>query len=455
MQKISVIGLGYVGLPLALAIDEAKKYNVVGLDKSQQSIGDCQQGICQFDPLLNTKIANSQINYTNDVDQISGSDIFVVCVPTPVKNDYEPNLAPLKSALETVASKMSKGAIVIVESTVNPGVCDEVAIPTLEQVSGLKLGKDFEVAHCPERINPGDKKWNVYNIPRNVGASSKKATAIVANFYRSFISAEVNEVSSLKVAEATKIIENTFRDINIAYVNELAKSFDLLGIDLVETMDAAANKPFAFMPHYPGCGVGGHCIPVDPYYLIARAETAGFQHKFLKMAREVNKSMPKYTVAKAVKALNDAGLPVKGTEILLYGLSYKANVGDLRESPALIIKKELEKWGADIICYDPYLLNDSDINSLEKGLSTAQAMVVATNHQEIKDYDFSKPSGYKKIKVIIDGRNCLDYTRLPAEISYHGIGRGIAARKLKDGVVVGSHKDTAYDSESIVQEMIS
>ena len=339
----------------------------------------------------------------------------------------------------------------IIESTINPGVCEEVAVPLLEKHSGMKLGEGFEVAHCPERINPGDTKWNVYNIPRNVGASSLKATKIVADFYRSFLSSEVNEVSSLKVAEATKIIENTFRDINIAYVNELAKSFDLLGIDLVETMHAAANKPFAFMPHFPGCGVGGHCIPVDPYYLIARAETAGFQHKFLKMAREVNNSMPKYTVAKAVKALNDAELPVKGTKILLYGLSYKANVGDLRESPALKIKKELVSWGADVVCYDPYLLEDSDVRSLSEGLDQVQAIVIATDHKEIKEFKFSSCD---HVRVIIDGRNCLDNTTLPNHVNYLGIGRGIAARQLKEGVRV-NHPEEAYNSESIVQEMVN
>ena len=455
MNKIAVIGLGYVGLPLALAMDEANQYSIVGLDRSKESIEALKKGVCLFDSEINSKLGSTNITFTTDSSSIKNSDIFVVCVPTPVKNDYEPDLTPLTSALRTVAENMAQGSIVIIESTINPGVCEEVAIPLLEQISGFELGADFEMAHCPERINPGDTKWNVYNIPRNVGASSPKATRIVADFYRSFLQAQINEVSCLKIAEATKIIENTFRDINIAYVNELAKSFDLLGIDLVETMDAAANKPFAFMPHYPGCGVGGHCIPVDPYYLIARAESAGFQHKFLKMAREVNKSMPKYTVAKIVKALNDAELPVKGTKVLLYGLSYKANVGDLRESPALIIKQELEKWGADIICYDPHLPQSSDIESLQQGLASVDAMIIATNHQEIVDYKFS---GTNNLKIIVDGRNCLRDTQIPEHVKYYGIGRGQSkvrtTSELRNSLEIDC-VDRAYDSESIVQEVLS
>lgn len=309
----------------------------------------------------------------------------------------------------------------MLESTVNPGTCEEIIIPILEEVSGLKAGEDFNVSHCPERINPGDVKWNIHNINRNIGSIDLKKNKEAAEFYRTFVNkAIVNEVSNLKIAEATKIVENTFRDINIAFVNELAQSFDSLGIDLYETLKAASNKPFAFMAHWPGCGVGGHCIAVDPYYLIKRAGMNGFNHRFLKLAREINTSMPKYTVDKLVLALNEIGLPVKGTKIALLGLSYKPNVGDLRESPALKIQKELKKLEADLVVYDPYISNNV---TLEEAVKNSQAVLIATAHNEIIE---KVPSLLKKskVKAVIDGRNCLNKEEVEKlDIIYRGIGR--------------------------------
>lgn len=419
MYNISIIGLGYVGLPLALAISESGKYSVTGYDVSGEHIAALKQAKCNFDPELNKKLKDCKINFSDQQEDLTKQDTYIICVPTPVKNKYEPNLQPLISALEIICTYITKNNCVIIESTINPGVCDEIAIPLIEEKTNLKINQDFSLAHCPERINPGDTKWTVYNIPRNVGASSSEACKDIADFYRSFLDAKINEVSSIKIAEATKILENTFRDINIAYVNELAKSFDLLGIDLVETIQAASNKPFAFMPHYPGCGVGGHCIPVDPYYLIAKAQHHGFDHKFLKMARTVNHSMPKYTIQKTIKALNSAGLSVKDTKILLYGLSYKANVGDLRESPALEIQKALQEWEADLMFFDPYLKNHSNIDKLEDAKDCV-ALVIATGHQEILNTDLNL---FPSLKLIIDGRNVIDMKTLPEHIAYYGIGR--------------------------------
>lgn len=416
------MGLGYVGLPLAVAVEETGKYDVVGFDISESVIKTIKTKKSPFtDDELQERMKHVELNVTKDEKFIKDADYYLICVPTPVTDDFEPNLGPVRSASTAVAKAMKNGSKVIVESTINPGVCDEEVIPLMEEVSKMKAGKDFDVAHCPERINPGDPRWNVYNIPRNVGATSRKAAEEIAAFYRTFIKAQINVVSSLKVAEATKIIENTFRDINIAYVNELAKSFDVMGIDLVETIDAASNKPFAFMAHYPGTGVGGHCIPVDPYYLIKRASQSGFDHKFLRNAREVNNSMPGYTVDLLSEGLNSQKTPVKGTKVFLYGLSYKANVGDLRESPSLKILDILQENEADILKYDPYLLDLSNVKTLEEGLKKAEALVVATNHDEIKKVDFSK---YPNIKVIIDGRNCLDNTAVERSgIYYKGIGR--------------------------------
>ncbi|MFT4303769.1 MAG: nucleotide sugar dehydrogenase [Candidatus Woesearchaeota archaeon] len=412
-MKVSIIGLGYVGLPLALAI--AKKHEIViGIDLDIEKINKIKSRVLPIeDKQAEIDIKSTNLQVSNSFDKIKDSDIVIICVPTPVKENKDPDLTPVIDATKSILPYLKKNQIVILESTVNPGVCDDVILPILEK-SGLKAGIDFNLSHCPERINPGDEKWNVYNIARNVGSTSREGCKLTANFYRSFINAEINEMSCLKAAEATKIIENTFRDVNLAYVNELAKSFDVMGLDILEIINGANNKPFAFMAHYPGCGVGGHCIPVDPYYLIEKAKSIGFDHKFLKIAREVNNSMPEYTVNKLILQLNYLGLPVKGTKIGLLGLSYKANVGDLRESPALEIKKRLLDLGAELFIYDPYI--EGELNEL---LDNCIGVILATNHKE-----FLSISDWKNVKVIIDGRNCLDKDNICSKgILYQGIGR--------------------------------
>jgi len=422
-MKISVIGLGYVGLPLACAISKKTKHEVVGFDLDSIRIQSILEKKCPIDDLQcskDLKIVNFEVS--NKTDIIKGSDFYIICVPTPVLNDYTPDLGPVKLATEIIAKYLKPNQIVIIESTINPGVCEEVVKPILEEITKLKAGVDFDIAHCPERINPGDPKWNVYNIPRNIGSTRPEVTKKIAEFYRSFIDAEINEMPDLKTAEATKIIENTFRDINIAYVNELAKSFDVLGIDLMTVIKGASNKPFAFMPHYPSCGVGGHCIPVDPYYLIERAKKSGFDHKFLKIAREINNSMPDYTISLLQDALNNYEKAIKGTNIGLLGLSYKANVGDLRESPSLKIKEKLLKKGANLYTYDPYFPQLSNINSLNDLLSKSYAIILATDHYEFKNIDVSLLKLFD-IKIVIDGKNCLNKNDIiNLGIYYKGIG---------------------------------
>jgi len=423
-MKVAVLGLGYVGLPLALAIRRKTDYEVVGYDPKVEKVQKILNGICPIEDAQAEKdLKEFQIKASHSEEIIDGSDIYFVCVPTPVLDDYTPDLRPLTRAVETIAKYLRRNQYVVIESTVNPGVCDELVIPMLEQLTGLKVVKDFHVAHCPERINPGDPKWNVYNIPRNVGASSPEATKFIADFYRKILDAEVNEMPDLKTTEATKIIENTFRDINIAFVNELAKSFEVLGIDIMAVIKGASNKPFAFLPHYPGCGVGGHCIPVDPYYLIDRASKSGFDHKFLKLAREINNSMPAHTVNHLVKALNYFEKPVKGTKITLLGLSYKPNLGDLRESPALKIKSLLEGLEANLISYDPFVKDLSNASSLEEAVQNSFAILLATAHSQFKVLTgkFLSESG---VKIVIDGRNFLDKDDiLKYGIYYKGIGR--------------------------------
>ncbi len=416
MEKVSIIGLGYVGLPLVCLI-ASKGYEVVGVDLDKKKIEKIKNGFSPVEDVSSEEIKLVKDNVSSSFDDVRDSDIVIIAVPTPINESKLPDLSYVKGASEAVLPYLKKGQIVVLESTVNPGVCEEVVLPVLES-TGMEGGKDFDLIHCPERIDPGNKKYNVSNIPRNIGGTSVVGTKRAADFYRSIVDAEINEMSSLKTAEATKIVENTFRDINIAYVNELAKSFDLLGLDIVEVINGAANKPFAFMPHFPGCGVGGHCIPVDPYYLIEKARDIGFNHIFLKIAREVNNSMPHYTIEKLLFSLNEIGLSVKGTKIGLLGLSYKANVGDLRESPALIIRKELEKLGANLIVYDPYI--DNENVGLDYVLSNVKAVVVATNHDE-----FLNIQNWRSVKIVIDGRNCLNKVDLRKQgIIYKGIGRG-------------------------------
>ncbi len=424
MKKVSIIGLGYVGLPLALAIEKSGKYDVVGFDISEKQVSRILAKDSPItDDIAQKELKKLNLHATTDKGELKDTDIFIICVPTPVLDDYTPDYGPVTSAGETISRYLQKGATVVLESTVNPGTCEEILIPVLEKGSKLVAGKDFNVAMCPERINPGDAKWNVYNIPRNIGSLNIKKTKEIADFYRTFLDAQINEVSSIRIAESTKIVENAFRDINIAYVNELAKSFDAMGIDLVETLKGASSKPFSFMVHWPGRGVGGHCIAVDPYYLIKRAQESGFDHRFLKMARDVNNSMPEYTVSRLQEGLNEIEKSVKGTKVGLLGLSYKANVADLRESPCLEILDILKKMGADVISYDPYIKDMSDVNTLEDLSESVDAVILGTYHDAFGDLT-GEILKRKNIRVVIDGVNRLDKERLEkGKVIYRGIGR--------------------------------
>ena len=431
MKKVAVVGLGYVGLPTLVAIAKSQKYQTVGFDISQEKIDLIKKGHDPIsDPDVTEYLKFNKLKVSTDPNILKNTDFFLIAVPTPVDDEYTPNYGPVKGAMRLVAKYLKKGAHVILESTVNPGTSEEIVLPILEKNSQLKAGVDFNLAHCPERINPGDKKWNIYNIPRNVGSIDPELNQEVASFYRSFLpKALINEVSSLKVAEATKIVENTFRDINIAYVNELAQSFDAMGIDLYETLQGASNKPFGFLVHWPGCGVGGHCIAVDPYYLIKRASLSGFDHRFLKLAREINNFMPEYTVRRLMDALNDLGSPLKDTPVTLLGLSYKANVADLRESPSLEIGWHLLEKEANLTVFDPLvkdkpseLKKAKQAKNLKEALAQAKAVILTTAHDEfIKN--LPKLLKNSNVKVVVDGRNCLDKKAISQlGIIYKGIG---------------------------------
>ena len=420
--KIGIIGMGYVGLPLA-AVAAKKGYEVYGIDTDKEKLKIIAQGKSPFkEDFLEKLLLKVKINVSADPKILKKCDICIICVPTPVDEKYYPVLDPVISASKAVAQNLKTGALVILESTVNPGVCEDIVRPIFV-AAGHRPGRDVFIAHCPERVNPGDPKWNVGNIPRVVGAFEEAGLKLAKEFYESIVDAPIMAIDSIREAEAVKILENSFRDINIAFVNELAKSFGRLNIDIVNVIKGASTKPFSFMPHWPSCGVGGHCIPVDPYYLIEKAKSNGFDHSFLRTARAINNSMPEYTAEMMQDLLNDVKKSVKGAKIGILGLSYKANVGDLRESPSYKIIKLLEKIGAVIHTYDPFVLDKSTAKSLAEILKKSEAILLATNHREFKKVTAEKLK-QNKILVVVDGKNFLDKEAIKkAGILYRGIGR--------------------------------
>lgn len=425
MKKVAVVGLGYVGLPLALLAEE-KGFDVIGIDLSKSKLGKLQKRQPVIDDAIaNKQLSTSKMQFTDDFSVLSGVELAIICVPTPVDSNKNPDLTPVKNASVTAAKHLKPGSLLVIESTINPGVCDEVIAPLIEQKTNHVIGKTLYLAHCPERINPGDPKWHVGNINRVLGADSEAALNIAYNFYDTLIDAKIKKMGSLKEAEACKVVENSFRDINIAFVNELAMSFDKLGINVKNVIDGAATKPFAFMAHYPGIGVGGHCIPVDPYYLIEYARSNGFDHKFLTLARNINESMPVYAVTKLEEALIEkTTLSLEGAKVAVLGLSYKANVADDRESPAYVVIDALEKRGATVTTYDPHMPGSSSADSLKSALSSQDAVVLVTSHEEFLKL---RPEDFRDSAVVLDGRNMfIDKGREFADndIVYIGLGLG-------------------------------
>lgn len=405
-----IVGLGYVGLPLAL-LASSKGQNVTGVDTDPDKLQKISAGQMVVDDQFTAHLIKQTTLTLSKT--IIPADVFVVCVPTPVNRDKDPDLGPVMNAVENIASVIEDGNLVVIESTIYPGVCEEVLDPILE-----KSGKKYYLAHCPERINPGDEKWHVGNIPRVVGGVDQKSAELAAVFYSQIIDAEITIVSEIKAAEATKILENTFRDVNIAFMNEMAKSFYKLGIDTSEVIRGASSKPFGFLPHYPGIGVGGHCIAVDPYYMIKKGSKVGFDHGFLIHARRINNGMPAFTVEIVQEELNKLGYPIKGTPITVLGLSYKPDVADDRESPSYELIKILKKKEAELTLFDPYLPEKSTAESLEEALKGPVCVVIATAHKMFRD-----SSRYNRVKLVVDGRNCLD-KKIAEEygLVYKGIG---------------------------------
>ena len=424
MKKVAIVGLGYVGLPL-LSLVAQKGYECVGFDIDKEKINLIKKGKPPIqDTIAKELFGNNNLRYnaTDDPNDLLNNDVTVICVPTPVNDDFTPNLSPIISATEIVKKFLKKGQLIIIESTIYPGTTEEIIKPILEK-SKLIAGKDFFLAHCPERIDPGNRQWTLRNIPRVCGALSTEGLSETVGFYESFIEAKIYPLSSVKAAEACKIIENSFRDINIAFVNELAMSFDKMGIDILEVIRGASSKPFAFIPHFPGAGVGGHCIPVDPYYLITKAANLGFDHRFLKTARKINNYMPLYTVELLEKQIKTSGRSFQNQIIGLLGIAFKKGIDDVRNSPYYVIKEKLKEKGITVISFDPNVKDLSTEKSLDELLKKSDFLVLITDHEEFLELSPEKLVENQIIGVI-DGRNVLPKDELKKlGILYHGIGR--------------------------------
>lgn len=422
-KTIAVVGLGYVGLPLALLADR-KGYEVIGIDRDKEKVEKINNRIAPYeDANVSGYLKKSNIQATSDWKQVQRASIVIVCVPTPVDRQYRPDLKPVKDSFVEIARNLQKGQVLILESTVNPGVCEEIVRPIVEEISGMKVNIDFHLVHCPERINPGDKTWNVENIPRVIGSMDQVGLKKAMDFYKSIVVNKIRPMKSIKEAEAVKIVENSFRDINIAFVNELAQSFSHLGIDVVNVIRGAATKPFSFLAHYPSCGVGGHCIPVDPYYLIAYAKKNGYKHRFLALARKINNGMPAFTVSILEKVMEDKNEKLSGAKVAVLGLAYKGNIDDCRESPAMEIIKHLEEKGAQVSTFDPFVKSRSTAQTIQEAVHDARAVIIATAHNAFR---YLSPAFFIKhnVPVVVDGQNCLpqdEYER--SGIQYKGIGR--------------------------------
>tara|TARA_R110002073_G_scaffold125510_4_gene270070 strand:+ start:1603 stop:2883 length:1281 start_codon:yes stop_codon:yes gene_type:complete len=388
MDTVAVVGLGYVGLPLA--VEFGKKQQTIGYDRSASKIESYKQHIDPTGEVSSEDFQQaSKLVVTTDSAELSQADYIVVAVPTPVDLAHQPDFTPLVGASESVGKNMKRGAIVIYESTVYPGVTEEVCIPVLERCSGMKWKEDFHVGYSPERINPGDKKHTLTTILKVVAGDSEDTLEKVARLYESVITAGVYRASSIKVAEAAKVIENTQRDLNIALMNELAIIFEKLGIDTMDVLEAAGTK-WNFLPFRPGL-VGGHCIGVDPYYLTHKAEMVGYMPQVILAGRRINDSMAKFIAEQTIKQIIKAGFNVRGAKVNVLGLTFKENCPDLRNSKVIDVIHELQDYGVEIHVHDPVANSEEASHEYAMGIESwahlpvAEAMIVAVSHREFMD----------------------------------------------------------------------
>jgi UDP-N-acetyl-D-glucosamine dehydrogenase len=408
--RAGVIGLGYVGLPLAVEFARAG-LDVTGFDVDAGRVEDVNQGrsyiVDMSDREMREILASGRLRATADFAALADMDTINICVPTPLRKTKDPDLTYIVSAVRSIRDHLRRGQLVILESTTYPGTTEEVVQPILEE-SGLRAGRDFYLAFSPERIDPGNPNFQTRNIPKVVGGHTPACSAAAQTLYEQCIETVV-PVSSTRVAEMVKLLENTFRSVNIGLVNELAQMSHRLGIDVWEVIDAAKTKPFGFMPFYPGPGLGGHCIPVDPYYLSWKARMHDFEPRFIELAGIVNESMPRFVVERITEALNRRSKSVRDSKIHLIGIAYKRGVNDVRESPALNVMKILFEKGAVLSFSDPYVprLREEGLElasiPVEAALSNGcDCAVILTDHTEF-DYDYIARSA----RIVVDTRNAL------------------------------------------------
>lgn len=406
---IGVVGMGYVGLPLLLCFVE-KGFHAVGLDIDGKKCEMLMKGLSYIKHIPSERIKKSAdsglLRTSTDFAAARDCDAILIAVPTPLNRNREPDMSYIVSTCEMLAPYIRRDQLIVLESTTYPGTTDEIMVPILER-HGLKAGKDFYVAFSPEREDPNRKDYSTETIPKVVGATTPDGLALAEKVYQQIIVRTV-PVSSTRVAESAKLVENIFRAVNIALVNELKVAFMKMGIDVWEVIDAAKTKPFGYMPFYPGPGLGGHCIPIDPFYLTWKAREYGVVTKFIELAGEINTSMPDFVVQRVMDALNEVGKPLKGARVLMLGLAYKANVDDDRESPSYLLIEKLEEKGAVVEYNDPYVpvIRPSREFAKYAGRKSVEIsgnydlLLVATAHDDYKKIDFSKFS-----IPIVDTRN--------------------------------------------------
>ena len=411
--QVGVVGLGYVGLPLA--VEKAKAgFKTIGFDIQKEKVDMVNAGKNYIGDVVNEDlqsiVQSKYLSATSDFSFINDVDFIAICVPTPLDSHQQPDISYVESSTKEIAKYLKKGSIVVLESTTYPGTTEEILKPILESGSGLKCGEDFYLGFSPERVDPGNLIYKTKNTPKVVGAIGKDAAEVISAMYRSVLESEVHVVSSPAVAEMEKILENTYRNVNIGLVNELAMLCHKMNINFWEVIDAAKSKPYGFQAFYPGPGLGGHCIPLDPYYLSWKAREYGFHTSMIEASMMVNDRMPEYCAERASKILNRFKKAMNGSKILILGVAYKQDIDDYRESPAIRVIEELEKEGATVSFYDPFVLEYKEHGVMKKGepsltaelIESSDLVIVTTAHTNV-DYSFVQ----KHAKAIFDTKNAM------------------------------------------------
>ncbi len=417
-----VVGLGYVGLPLA--VEKAKAgFRTIGFDVQAAKVDLVNAGKNYIgdvvDRDLSELVACGKLRATSDFSSIREADFIAICVPTPLDDHQQPDISYVKSSAESIAKQLKKGSIVVLESTTYPGTTEELLKPILEQGSGLVCGTDFYLGFSPERVDPGNLIYKTKNTPKVVGAIGADAAEVISHMYRAVLEGEVFTVSSPAVAEMEKILENTYRNINIGLINELAMLCNRMGINIWEVIDAAKSKPYGFQPFYPGPGLGGHCIPLDPYYLSWKAREYGFHTSMIESSMMINDRMPSYCVSRAGEILNRAKKALNGAKVLVLGAAYKQDIGDYRESPALHVMEELRASGAEVAYFDPFVpeygFHGETYHSIPtlsvEAIEGADLVMVTTSHTNV-DYELVQAHA----KAVFDTKNAMKHIKNRANI---------------------------------------